>query len=144
MKYRFNGFTEKANNAMNLAISSAEELGHDYVGSEHVMLGLLKEGTGVAYTVLNKLGVTAEAYEKLIRERIGTGEPTALSTEEFTPRTKRILQVAAVAGRSFTMRMWVRSTCSSPSSRMARATPCASCRFWEPTPTASPPSSLPC
>ena len=98
MKYRFNGFTEKANNAMNLAISSAEELGHDYVGSEHVMLGLLKEGTGVAYTVLNKLGVTAEAYEKLIRERIGTGEPTALSTEEFTPRTKRILQVAAVAG----------------------------------------------
>ena len=60
--------------AMNLAISSAEELGHDYVGSEHVMLGLLKEGTGVAYTVLNKLGVTAEAYEKLIRERIGTGE----------------------------------------------------------------------
>ena len=62
------------------------------------MLGLLKEGTGVAYTVLNKLGVTAEAYEKLIRERIGTGEPTALSTEEFTPRTKRILQVAAVAG----------------------------------------------
>ena len=98
MTYRFNGFTEKANNAMNLAISSAEELGHDYVGSEHVMLGLLKEGSGVAYTVLNKLGVTAEAYEKLIRERIGTGEPTSLSPDEFTPRTKRILQVAAVAG----------------------------------------------
>ena len=70
---------------------------HD-VGSEHVMLGLLKEGSGVAYTVLNKLGVTAEAYEKLIRERIGTGEPTSLSPDEFTPRTKRILQVAAVAG----------------------------------------------
>ena len=51
-----------------------------------------------AYTVLNKLGVTAEAYEKLIRERIGTGEPTSLSPDEFTPRTKRILQVAAVAG----------------------------------------------
>ena len=98
MTYRFNGFTEKANTAMNLAISSAEELGHDYVGSEHVMLGLLKEGSGVAYTVLNKLGVTAEAYEGLIRERIGSGEPTALSPDDFTPRTKRILQVAAVAG----------------------------------------------
>ncbi len=98
MTYRFNGFTEKANNALNLAITSAEELGHDYVGSEHVMLGLLKEGTGVAFTVLNKLGVTAEAYENLIRERIGTGDPTSLSTEEFTPRTKRILQVAALAG----------------------------------------------
>ena len=98
MTYRFNGFTEKANNAMNLAISSAEGLGHDYIGSEHVMLGLLKEGTGVAYTVLNKLGVTAEAFEKLIRERIGAGDPTSLSPDDFTPRTKRILQVAAVAG----------------------------------------------
>ena len=144
MKYHFNGFTEKANNAMNLAISSAEELGHDYVGSEHVMLGLLKEGTGVAYTVLNKLGVTAEAYEKLIRERIGTGEPTALSTEEFTPAPSVSCKWRPWQGRSFTMRMWVRSTCSSPSSRMARATPCVSCRFWGPTPTASSPSSLPC
>ncbi len=98
MTFRFKGFTEKANNAMNLAISSAQELGHDYVGSEHVMLGLLKEGSGVAYTVLNKLGVTADNYEKLIGERIGTGEPTSLSPEDFTPRTKRILQVAAVAG----------------------------------------------
>ena len=98
MTYRFKGFTEKANNAMNLAITSAEELGHDYVGSEHIMLGLLKEGTGVAFTVLNKLGVTAEEFEKLIQERIGTGEPTQLSPDEFTPRTKRILQVAAVAG----------------------------------------------
>ena len=94
MTYRFNGFTEKANNAMNLAISSAEGLGHDYVGSEHIMLGLLKEGTGVAYAVLNKMGVTAEAFEKLIRERIGAGEPTVLSPDAFTPRTKRILQVA--------------------------------------------------
>ena len=98
MTYRFKGFTEKANNAMNLAITSAEELGHDYVGSEHIMLGLLKEGTGVAFTVLNKLGVTAEEFEKLIQERIGTGEPTQLTPDEFTPRTKRILQVAAVAG----------------------------------------------
>lgn len=98
MTYRFNGFTEKANNAMNLAISSAEGLGHDYVGSEHIMLGLLKEGTGVAYAVLNKMGVTAEAFEKLIRERIGAGEPTVLSPDAFTPRTKRILQVAALAG----------------------------------------------
>ena len=46
--YRFNGFTEKANSALNLAITSAQELGHDYIGSEHLLLGLLKEGTGVA------------------------------------------------------------------------------------------------
>ena len=57
MMYHFNGFTEKANKALNLAVESAQEMGHDYVGSEHVVLGLLKEGTGVASTVLNKLGL---------------------------------------------------------------------------------------
>ena len=96
--YRFQGFTEKANTALNLAITCAGELGHDYIGSEHVMLGLLKEGSGVAYTVLNKLGVTPEKYEKLLRERIGVGTPTNLSADAFTPRTKQILQVAAMAG----------------------------------------------
>ena len=96
--YRFQGFTEKANTALNLAITCAGELGHDYIGSEHVMLGLLKEGSGVAFTVLNKLGVTPEKYEKLLRERIGVGTPTNLSADAFTPRTKQILQVAAMAG----------------------------------------------
>lgn len=98
MEYRFNGFTEKANRALNLAVEAAQELGHDYIGSEHLMLGLLQEGSGVAYTVLNKLGVTPEAYEKLIRERIGSGSATTLSPDSFTPRTKQILQVAAMAG----------------------------------------------
>lgn len=96
--YRFNGFTEKANNALNLSVSSAQELGHDYIGSEHLMLGLLKEGSGVAYTVLSKLGITAEGFDKLIRERIGVNAATSLSPDDFTPRTKQILQVAAMAG----------------------------------------------
>lgn len=96
--FQFNGFTEKANKALNLAITSAEEMGHDYIGSEHIVLGLLKEGTGVAFTVMNKLGVSAEAYEKLIRERVGTGARTALTPDAFTPRTKQILQIAIMAG----------------------------------------------
>ncbi|MCI9552800.1 MAG: ATP-dependent Clp protease ATP-binding subunit [Acutalibacter sp.] len=98
--YRFTGFTEKANKALNLAVESAQELGHDYIGSEHIMLGLLKEGSGVAYTVLNKLGVTAEGYEKLLQERIGYGAKTSLTPEQFTPRTKQVLQIAAMAGKS--------------------------------------------
>lgn len=96
--YRFNGFTEKANKALNLAITSAQEMGHDYIGSEHVILGLLKEGTGAAFAVLNKLDVTAEAYENLVRERVGSGTPTSLSPDSFTPRTKQILQIAVMAG----------------------------------------------
>ncbi len=98
--YRFTGFTEKANKALNLAVESAQELGHDYIGSEHIMLGLLKEGSGVAYTVLNKLGITAEGYEKLLQERIGYGAKTSLTPEQFTPRTKQVLQIAAMAGKS--------------------------------------------
>lgn len=57
--YRFKGFTEKANNALNLAIESAQELGHTYIGTEHVVLGLLREGTGVAASVLGARGITA-------------------------------------------------------------------------------------
>lgn len=97
--FKFNGFTDMANKALNLAVDAAQELGHDYIGSEHLMLGLLKGGEGVAYTVLSKLGVTAGDYERLLRERIGAGkEPTSLTPESFTPRTKQILQIAAMAG----------------------------------------------
>ena len=95
--YRFTGFTEKSNNAMNIAISTAQDMGHNYIGSEHVLFGLLSEGSGVAFNVLNKLGVTADAYEKLMREKIGTSTPTTLSAAYFTPRTKRILQMAKLA-----------------------------------------------
>ena len=48
MMYRFTGFTQKANDALNNAISAAENLGHTYVGSEHILLGLLSESGGMA------------------------------------------------------------------------------------------------
>ena len=66
--YRFKGFTEKANRALNLAMQSAEELGHTYIGTEHIVLGLLKEGTGVAAAVLSARGITAEDWENRIVE----------------------------------------------------------------------------
>lgn len=94
--YSFNGFTEKANKALNLALESAENMGHTYIGSEHIILGLLKEETGVAATVLIKLGVTAELMEQLMRNQIGVGSQTSLSTADFTPRSKRILQIAVM------------------------------------------------
>ena len=94
MKYNFNGFTSKANDALNQAISSAEKLGHTYVGSEHLLLGLLKIGGGVAAAVLNKKGITAEKIEELIRAQIGCGTPTKLSPDYFTPRAKRVIETA--------------------------------------------------
>ena len=94
MKYSFKGFTEKANEALNFAISSAEYFGHTYIGSEHLLLGLLKTGSGVAASILNAKKVTAEKIEMLIEETIGTGSATDLSPDFMTPRAKRVLEKA--------------------------------------------------
>ncbi|MBR2448110.1 MAG: ATP-dependent Clp protease ATP-binding subunit [Clostridia bacterium] len=94
MKYNFNGFTAKANEALNYAISSAEQLGHTYVGSEHLLLGLLRVGGGVAAVVLEKNGVSAQTVEQLIRAQIGSGTATKLSPDYFTPRAKRVVETA--------------------------------------------------
>ena len=94
MKYNFNGFTDKANQALNNAISSAGEFGHTYVGSEHLLLGLLKIDGGVASAVMEKNGVTAEKIEQLIRTQIGCGTPSKLSPDYFTPRAKRVIESA--------------------------------------------------
>ncbi len=97
MKYNFKGFTEKANLALNLAIEAAEEMGHTYIGSEHILLGLCRENSGVAYAALSDSGVTAEKLDELIRSASGEGSvPTSLSPEDFTPRTKRVMQNAVM------------------------------------------------
>ncbi len=98
--FKFQGFTEKANNALNLAVQSAEQLGLTYVGTEHVLLGLLKEGTGVAYTALSRCGLTAEQVESRFKET-GYGAPTSLTANDFTPRTKRVLRAAVAASARF-------------------------------------------
>ena len=92
--YKFQGFTEKSNRALNLAIEAAQDFGHSYVGTEHILLGLMKEGTGVAYAALNNCGVTAEALENKIKAAEGTGARTRLTPDAFTPRTKRVVQSA--------------------------------------------------
>ncbi|MDR0739021.1 MAG: ATP-dependent Clp protease ATP-binding subunit [Oscillospiraceae bacterium] len=94
--YHFKGFTQKANSALNLAIDGAQQLGHVYVGSEHILLGLLREGSGVAFVVLEGLGITSDKVLMLIRRDIGVGniETNLNAMDDFTPRTKRVLQVA--------------------------------------------------
>ena len=69
--YRFNSFTQKANEVLNLAIKAAENYGHNYVGSEHILVGLLKEGTGLGATTLNENGITLDdvAYQRRNRSR---------------------------------------------------------------------------
>lgn len=92
--YRFNYFTQKASEVLNLAIKAAENLGHNYVGSEHILLALVKEESGIAYSVLDSRGVTADGIENFIKENIGVGSPTRLTPDDFTPRSKRVLDIA--------------------------------------------------
>ncbi len=97
--YRFTGFTQKANDALNGAITAAENLGHTYVGSEHILLGLLAESGGMAYTALSARKVTYSEVEAIIKSSIGIGSPTVLSPNDFTPRAKNIIDTAIIQGR---------------------------------------------
>lgn len=92
--YRFNSFTQKANDVLNLAIKAAENFGHTYVGSEHILVGILKEGTGVGALTLEEKGVTLSRIEELIKKHIGEGMHTKLSPEDFTPTSKRIIEIS--------------------------------------------------
>ncbi len=87
-------FTEKAERAISFSQQSAVELGHNYVGTEHILLGLVKEGTGVAARVLQVQGITEEKILKEIDELIGRGETAGETPVGFTPRTKRVLELA--------------------------------------------------
>lgn len=92
-------FTEKAEKAINLTQESAIQLGHSYVGTEHLLLGLVREGTGVAARVLQGQGVTEEKILKEIDELIGRGDNTQQQPLDFTPRTKRVLELGLKEAR---------------------------------------------
>ena len=99
MKYNFGGFTGKANAALNFAISNAEQLGHTYVGSEHLLLGLTCVDDCVAAQLLSECSVTKDKITELIKSNIGYGAPTKLSPEHLTPRAKRVIEVAVSGTR---------------------------------------------
>ncbi len=93
-------FTEKAKAALELARKSALELGHPYIGSEHILLGLIREGTGVAARALADSGADYDTTLGIIKRVIGTGDPLDPSSQiDFTPRSKRALQLSAAEAR---------------------------------------------
>ena len=98
--YKFTGFTQKANTALNAAIEYAENLGHTYIGSEHLLLGLLSSEGSVAYTALTARNITADNVETAVRNSVGIGTPTVLSPNDFTPRSKNIIETAVTIAKS--------------------------------------------
>ena len=90
MNYKF---TNRAEKAINIANDIAAELGHNYIGTEHLLYGLVEEGSGVASKVLQDQGVTPEKVLEEIDELIGRAEPVDKPLG-FTPRTKRVVENA--------------------------------------------------
>ena len=87
-------FTNRAEKAIAMAQECAAEFGHNYVGTEHLLCGLVREGTGLAYKVLEEQNVTEEKIEELIDELIGREEPLKNLPNGFTPRTKRVFEIS--------------------------------------------------
>ncbi len=91
-----NRFTQKAQNVLNLSLGSASDMGHTYIGSEHLLLGLCREESGVAAHYLQSRGVDAEKVKGAIIRLAGAGVPCEVSAGDMTPRTKSIIQASLV------------------------------------------------
>jgi ATP-dependent Clp protease ATP-binding subunit ClpC len=89
-----NRFTQRANAVIKLAHEAAAELGHGYVGTEHMLLGLIREAGGVAAAELEKAGAGNEALTQKCVEIVGRGEPGEQPLQGLTPRAKRVIDLA--------------------------------------------------
>lgn len=97
--FKFTGFSAKANVAVNLAIAQASALGHTYVGSEHLLIGLLEEPSGTAGVALRSRGINPVKVQQKLIETVGRGIRTQLTPDNFTPRCKKILEGALTETR---------------------------------------------
>ncbi len=89
-----NKFTPRAEEALRLAQEAAGELGHGYVGTEHLLLGLVREEEGLAHEVLTDAGVTGELVAEIIKKSVGAGLPGSNPAQGLTPRAKRVIEIA--------------------------------------------------
>ncbi|MBM3251528.1 MAG: ATP-dependent Clp protease ATP-binding subunit [Candidatus Omnitrophica bacterium] len=97
----FNRFTERARKVIILAKEEARRFNHDYIGTEHLLLGLVREGEGVAAAVLQKMGISLENIRIEIEKLVQPGPTTqVLGDIPFTPRAKKVLELSAEEARS--------------------------------------------
>ena len=97
----FNNFTPRAQQVINLARRESDRFNHPYLGTEHLLLGLIALGEGVAVTVLERLGVSLDAVRLEVESAVGQGPETKVEGNvPFTPRSKKVLQLALVEAQS--------------------------------------------
>ena len=87
-------FTERAKNALTYAQEAAADLGHGYVGTEHILLGVAKEEDGMAAKILKKTGLTVELITEILEKYVGRGESFDTTVQGLTPRAKRVIERA--------------------------------------------------
>ena len=87
-------FTPRAEETLRLAQEAAGELGHGYVGTEHLLLGLMREEEGLAHTVLEEAGLTDQLLVQILKKSIGAGLPGSNPAQGLTPRAKRVVEIA--------------------------------------------------
>ena len=90
----FERFTDRARRVVVLAQEEARMLNHNYIGTEHVLLGLIHEGEGVAAKALESLGISLEAVRSQVEEIIGQGQAAPTGHIPFTPRAKKVLEMS--------------------------------------------------
>ena len=89
-----NKFTAGAETVLRLSQEAAGELGHGYVGTEHLLLGLIREEDGTAHTVLTEAGLTDEMIVEIIKKSVGVGLPGGDPAQGLTPRARRVVEIA--------------------------------------------------
>lgn len=93
-------FTERVRKVMYLAREEAARLHHDYIGTEHLLLGILREGEGIAATVLNNLGLDLDAIGQAVESMVSaSGGTLTIGEIPFTPRAKRVLELSVDEAR---------------------------------------------
>src|SRR5271166_1106319 len=90
----FERFTDRARRVVVLAQEEARMLNHNYIGTEHILLGLIHEGEGVAAKALESLGISVEAVRQQVEEIIGQGQQAPSGHIPFTPRAKKVLELS--------------------------------------------------
>ncbi len=97
----FSRFTERARKVIILAKEEAKRFNHDYIGTEHILLGLIKEGEGVAAAVLQNLGLGLETIRLEVEKLVQPGPPTVVSGDiPFTPKAKKVIELATDEARN--------------------------------------------
>ena len=94
-------FTERVRKVIYLAREEAARLQHDYIGTEHLLLGVIREGEGIAATVLNNLGLDLDRIRQEVENMVSaSGGTMTIGEIPFTPRAKRVLELAVEEARS--------------------------------------------